>query len=68
MGKQMDLFGYEPIEDDINNKYTKKVTTPIYTPSGKPTSLYECYDHQKYLRMVRRIDASNVSDEEKKFF
>ena len=47
--------------------YSRKVSTPVYTPSGRPTSIYECYDPQKYLRMIRRIDNSNVSDEEKKF-
>lgn len=66
--KQMDLFGNEVIElRDEDKKYSKKVTTPIYTPSGRPTSIYECYDHQKYLRMVRRIEHSNVSNEEKEF-
>lgn len=68
MANQMDLFGYEPIEaPEGGEKYSKKVTTPIYTPSGRPTSIYECYDHQKYLRMLRRIDNSDVSEEEKKF-
>lgn len=49
------------------NSYSKKVSTPIYKPSGRPVSIYECYDHQKYLRMVRRIENSNVSNEEKDF-
>lgn len=66
--KQLDLFGNEVVElRDDDKKYSKKVTTPIYTPSGRPTSIYECYDHQKYLRMVRRIEKSNVSEEEKEF-
>lgn len=67
--KQLDLFGLEmPVEQTgIENKYSKKISTPIYTPSGRPTSIYECYDHQKYLRMIRRIDESNVSQEEKYF-
>lgn len=31
-------------------------------------NLYDCYDHQKYLRLCRMIDnSSGVSDEEKKF-
>ena len=67
--KQQDLFGFDmPLEGHGNDvKYSKKVSTPIYVPSGRPTSIYECYDHQKYLRMIRRIEQSNVSDEEKKF-
>lgn len=67
MAKQQDLFGYEAPESEDEKKYTKKISTPIYTPSGRPTNIYECFDHQKYLRMIRRIDNSNVSDEEKKF-
>lgn len=65
-----DLFGFKPeIQEkgDGGNSYSKKVSTPIYKPSGRPVSLYECYDHQKYLRMVRRIENSNVSNEEKDF-
>lgn len=63
---QKDLFGFEKPQEEVNGGYSRKVSTPIYTPSGRPTSIYECYDPQKYLRM-RRIDNSNVSDEEKKF-
>lgn len=64
-----DLFGFKPEiqEKDGGNSYSKKVSTPIYKPSGRPVSIYECYDHQKYLRMVRRIENSNVSKEEKDF-
>lgn len=68
--KQLGLFGADEIQEtkiEDDGKYSKKVTTPIYTPSGRPTSIYECFDHQKYLRMVRRIENSNVSEEEKKF-
>jgi hypothetical protein len=67
--KQQDLFGFDiPLEGRGSDvKYSKKVSTPIYEPSGRPTSIYECYDHQKYLRMIRRIEQSNVSDEEKVF-
>lgn len=65
---QQDLFGFEKIElSEEDKKYSLKVKTPVYTPSGRPTSIYECYDHQKYLRMIRQIDNSNVSEEEKKF-
>lgn len=70
--KQKDLFGFD-FESVKNgemgggNSYSQKVSTPIYTPSGRNTSIYECYDPQKYLRLVRRIEASNVTDEEKKF-
>lgn len=65
--KQQDLFGYETPQQQGSDKYSKKVSTPIYEPSGRPTSIYECFDNQKYLRMIRRIDASNLKEEEKTF-
>ena len=65
--KQLDLFGFDEVIKGKDNKYSSKVTTPIYEPSGRKVHLLECYDHQKYLRMCHRIDQSNVSDEEKKF-
>lgn len=35
MGKQLDLFGYEPVElTEDQKKYSRKVQTPIYTPRG----------------------------------
>lgn len=63
--KQQDLFGYELPQQE--SKYSKKVSTPIYEPNRRPTNIHECYDNQKYLRMIRRIDASNLKDDEKAF-
>lgn len=69
MAKQLNLFG-ELVETNANNeekKYSTKVNTPIYEPSGRQVNVLECYDHQKYLRLVARIENSNISDEDKKF-
>ena len=67
--KQQDLFGFEPIElSESEKKYSHKINTPIYEPrkSAIP-NLYACYDPQRYLRLLRRIEQSNVTDAEKKF-
>lgn len=66
---QLELFEQEnKIElKDEDKKYSLKVKTPIYTPSGRPTNILECYDNTKYLRLLYRIEKSNISDEEKKF-
>lgn len=67
---QLDLFGFEKIElKDEEKKYSRKVHSPIYAPrENGGGNLYDCYDHQKYLRLCRMIDNnSGVSDEEKKF-
>lgn len=66
--KQQDLFGFDDIElKEEEKKYSFRVRTPIYEPSGRRVNVYECYDPQKYKRLVRRIDNSNISDEDKEF-
>lgn len=67
--KQLDLFGFfDNIEqDESDKKYTTKVKTPIYTPSGRRVSIYECYDPLKYKRLIYRINNAKISDEEKEF-
>lgn len=70
MGRQQDLFGYEPIElSEEEKKYSHKVDTPIYTPrqNGGGENIYACYDDQKYIRLLNLIDKSNVTVQEKKF-
>lgn len=63
-----DLFGFDDVElKEEDKKYSLKVKTPVYTPSDKKPSVYELYDPQKYKRLLRRIDASNVSEEDKQF-
>ena len=66
---QKDLFGFEKIElSESEKKYSHKVDTPIYSPrKGVFGNLYACYDDQKYTRLLRKIELSNVSNEEKKF-
>lgn len=67
--KQLDLFGYEPIEmSEDEKKYSHKVQTPIYTPRSEgEANIHLCYDEHKYLRLIRCIDNSNVSEQEKEF-
>ena len=63
-----DLFGFEGIDlQDEDKKYSKKIASPIYTPREGRGNLYECYDPQKYFRLLRMVEACNASEEEKKF-
>lgn len=70
--KELNLFGdcleeIKPIES-LNKKYSHKVLTPVYHPNrGGKVSIYECYDSSKYSRLIRRIDHSDVTKEEKDF-
>ena len=62
--KQTNLFAREIQEDD---KYTLKIETPIYEPRNAKPHLLELCDKTKTSRLMKEIDASSVSNEEKMF-
>lgn len=55
--------------DDVveENIYTKTIQIPQYTPSRVAPPLTSLADYTKYSELVRDIEKSNVTDEEKKF-
>jgi hypothetical protein len=62
--KQTNLFGREIQEDE---KYTLKIETPIYEPKNSKPHILELCDKTKTSRLMKEIDASSVSIEEKMF-
>jgi len=64
--KQFDLFGQEfaPKQDE---KYTSKIKAPIYEPKNRKPYTLELFDNSKSKRIIREINNSNVSEEEKAF-
>lgn len=67
---QPNLFGYEdmtPPPPTSQDKYTSKVKAMIYTPRAPQVGMRGCYDRGRYDELVRRIERSGVSDEEKDF-
>jgi len=64
--KQTNLFGSEfaPREE---TPYTNKVQTPVYEPKNMKPHILELVDTTKANRIIREIELSNVSDDEKKF-
>jgi len=66
MKKQSTLLGkeFEPI---IETKYTSKITTPIYEPKGDKPSIFELLHTEKYERLKREIEKSNLDTKEKQF-
>lgn len=50
-----------------NAKYTKKVNKPQYLPSSIKPNIAELYQYQKYSELLRDINNSSVSEEEKAF-
>ena len=64
-----DLFGFEGVElSERDKKYSLKVESPIYNPrSGGGNYVKACYNDSKYKRLIEKINASNVSEEQKVF-
>ena len=59
------LFGVEETEED--KKYTTKVSIPQYLPSAECPRIDSLINLTKYKELVRDINASNVSEQEKEF-
>jgi len=54
-------------ESGGEEKYTNAIVVPIYEPKGEKPSIVELYDETKTSNLNSRIDASSLSDEEKRF-
>jgi len=65
--KQVNLFGkeFEPNQDE--KKYSSKIEAPIYEPKNKKPHLIELCDTSKAHRLMREIDKSGLSFDEKNF-
>ena len=63
--KQTNLFGREVQQEE--NKYSLKIQTPIYEPRNAKPHLLELCDKTKTSRLMKEIDASSISNEEKMF-
>jgi hypothetical protein len=65
--KQYDIFGNVTETDGEEAPYSTKVKTPIYEPKNKRPEPIELIDEAKTRRLLREIEAANITDEEKKF-
>lgn len=55
-------------EDDAGaKKYTRAAGTPIYTPKDRKPHILELANETRTRRLERDIEASSVSDEERRF-
>lgn len=63
--KQMNLFGEE--ETIIDDKYSSKIKAPIYEPKNVQPNILTLVDTFKANKLIKEIESSNVSQEEKKF-
>ena len=62
----MPLFG-SPKKSVLSDKYTHAIGTPQYLPANAKPNLAELYDYTKYAELLAHINASDVSEDEKKF-
>lgn len=65
--KQTNLFGVELKPNQEDKKYSSKIEAPIYEPKNKKPHLLELLEDSKTKRIIREIQASNVSEDEKLF-
>lgn len=68
MEEIFNLFGEAIADENASpSKYTKKVGAPIYEPNNRKPHILELVDTCKTKRLIRKIESSNISDEEKAF-
>jgi len=65
--KQINLFGNQFKEDEGEKKYSSKIDTPIYEIRNSKPHILELVNKEKTNRLIREINNSNVSSEEKTF-
>ena len=64
--KQVNLFGSE-FEPSKEKKYSSKIEAPIYEPKNIKPHILELSNKDKTNRLIREINSSNLSMEEKAF-
>ena len=66
-GMDLPVFEESDSEEDSDEKYTKKLISPVYEPSGEAPSIDDLFDDKKYRSLISEIDNSELSDDEKEF-
>jgi hypothetical protein len=64
--KQHNLFGNE-FELKTESEYTSNINIPIYEPKNLKPHILELINKEKTHRLIKEIDESNLSIDEKKF-
>ena len=63
---RLDMFDEEE-ESLLDSTYTKKVDVPLYVPGYKKPRIHELMNDVKCQQLIRKINESNATDEEKNF-
>lgn len=62
-----ELFDEDEELEDEDNPYTTKINIPQYEIKGEEPNIEELYDDVKTKELLKEIDNSNVTDEQKQF-
>jgi len=55
------------VSKEVDTTYTRKTQIPQYEPSKTKPILDSLFNYEKYSKLIRDINESNVSDGEKRF-
>lgn len=61
------MFGSEYLPKEEDKKYSTKIEAPIYEPKNKQPHIMQLLDKTKTQRLIREIEQSSVSFDEKMF-
>lgn len=65
--KQINLFGQQFAPNKDEQKYSSKIEAPIYEPKNAKPHILELCDKSKTHRIIKEIESSSVSNDEKFF-
>ena len=65
IARQTTLFASEEAQEE--GQYTSKIKAPIYEPTGKKPHILELVDTAKAKQLIREIEESGLTKEEKDF-
>ncbi len=65
--KQINLFGQEFSPNQEDQKYSSKIEAPIYECKNNKPHLLELIDNSKTYRLIKEINNSKLSIDEKNF-
>lgn len=62
-----ELLDNADIEQDEEGRYTDKIETPTYEPTGPKPSIEALTDKEKFEKLVEKIEQADISDRKKEF-
>ena len=65
--KQSTMFNSEFEDNKSESEYTTKIKSPVYEVKNKKPDPFLLVDRAKYASLKNKIDASNISEDEKRF-